>query len=290
MVTSDVQAQDPPGAGTRTLGRHLLEAYRTFGISVGIPGLVCGALLWVLTVLGDSDSGEGWGFLVAWALGILVAVALSFVLHIVIARRRRLGWVHALAVIPLAIAGVWFAGAGSLPGSDLAVPTIVTALAAPAVVGLLTAPGLARRSRWLAAGAAVLLLGLTTVADRAVIGALDLADVRDQAAACSGITLLAPPPGSPWVPRDISCTEGSAQIALRQGSDTDHEVLVMLDPPGSPYFEGEPLVHGSYVTIEGSDLLGVPEEEFVASLEPVTADEFAQRACGVCQVFQNLAG
>jgi hypothetical protein len=290
MVTSDVQAQDPPGAGTRTLGRHLLEAYRTFGISVGIPGLVCGAFLWVLTVLDDSASGEGWGFLVAWVLGILVAVALSFVLHIVIARRRGLGWVHALAVIPLAIAGVWFAGAGSLPGSDLTVPTIVTALAAPAVVGLLTAPGLARRSRWLAAGAAVLLLGLTTVADRAVIGALDLADVRDQAAACPGITLLAPPPGSPWVPRDINCTEGSAQIALRQGYDADDEVLVMLDPPGSPYFEGEPLVHGSYVTIEGSDLLGVPEEEFVASLEPVTADEFARRACGVCQVFQNRAG
>ena len=290
MVTSDAKAEDPPGAETRTLGRHLLEAYRTFGISVGIPGLAFGAFAGVLAVMEDLDSGEGWGFLVAWALGLLVALTLTFVLHIAIARRRRLGWVHALAVIPLAIAGVWFAGAGALPGSDRAIPMIVTALAAPAVVGLLTAPGLARRSRWLAAGAAVLLLGLTTVADRAVLGVLHLADVRDQAAACPEITLLAPPPGSPWVPRDIGCAEGSAQIALRQGHDADHEVLVILDPPGSPFFDGEPLVHGSYVTIEGSDLLGVPEEEFVASLEPVTADEFAQRACGVCQVFQNRAG
>lgn len=290
MVTSDVQAQEPLGAETKTLGRHLLDAYRTFGISVGIPGLACGAFLGVLIVSYDSGSGDGWGYLIAWGLGILVAVALSFVLHIVIARRLRLGWVQALAVIPLAIAGVWFAGAWAWPGSDMALPMIVTALAAPAVVGLLTAPGLARRSRWLAAGAAVLLLGLTTVADRAVIGVLHQAEVRAQAAACPGITLLAPPPGSPWVPRDVLCTEGSAQIALRQGYDADHEVLVMLDPPGSPFFDGEPLVHGSYVTVEYSDLLGVPEEEFVASLVPVTADEFAQRTCGVCQVFQNPVG
>ncbi|GAA4697490.1 hypothetical protein APR04_004475 [Promicromonospora umidemergens] len=290
MVTSDVKAQDPAGGGTRTLGRHLLDAYRAFGISVGIPGLVYGAFLGVLAVIDDSGSGEGWGILVAWFLGLLVALALSFVLHIVIARRLRLGWVHALTVVPLAIAGVWFAGAGAWPGSDRAVPTIVTALAAPAIVGLLTAPGLARRSRWLATGAAVLLLGLTTVADRAVIGVLHHADVRAQAAACPEITLLAPQQDSPWVPREIDCSEGSAQIALRPGYDRDQEVLVILDPPGSPFFEGEPLVHGAYVTVEGSDLLGVPQEEFVASLEPVTVDEFAQRACGVCQLFQHRVG
>jgi hypothetical protein len=290
MVTRDVKAQDPPGAGTRTLGRHLLNAYRAFGISVAIPGLVYGALLGVLAVIDNSSSGEGWGFLIAWGLGLLVALALSLVLHIVAARRLRLGWVHALTVIPLAIAGVWLAGAGAWPGSDQAVPMIVTALAAPAIVGLLTAPGLARRSRWLAAGAAVLLLGLTTMGDRAVIGVLHLADVRAQAAACPEITLLAPPPDSPWVPREIDCYEGSAQIALRQGYDLDQEVLVILDPPGSPFFDGEPLVHGAYVTVEASDLLGTPEEEFVATLEPVTVDEFAQRACGVCQVFGNRVG
>lgn len=288
MVTSDEQAQDPPSALTRTLGRHLLDAYRAFGISVGIPGLVYWAFLGALTLIDDSSSGDGWGILMAWVLGLLVAVVLAFVLHVVVARRLRLGWVHALTVIPLAIAGVWFAGAGTRPGSDLPVPMIVTALAAPAVVGLLTAPGLARRSRWLAAGAAVLLLGLTTVADKTVIGALHLADVRAQVAACPEITLLAPQPGSPWVAREVACFEGSAQIALRQGNGLGQEVLVALDPPGSHFFEGEPLVHGVYVTVEGSDLLGVPEEEFVATLEPVTVDEFAQRACGVCQVFRNL--
>ncbi|MFC4628040.1 hypothetical protein ACFO6V_07340 [Promicromonospora alba] len=44
------------------------------------------------------------------------------------------------------------------------------------------------------------------------------------------------------------------------------------------------------MTVEGSDLLGMPEEEFVASLDPVTADEFARRACGGCQVFQDTSG
>jgi DNA-binding PadR family transcriptional regulator len=51
--------------------------------------------------------------------------------------------------------------------------------------------------------------------------------------------------------------------SLRRGNNPDREVLVHLDPPGSPFYDGEPLVHGSYVTVEGYDLLEMPEEEFV---------------------------
>jgi DNA-binding PadR family transcriptional regulator len=71
--------------------------------------------------------------------------------------------------------------------------------------------------------------------------------------------------------------------SLRRGNNPDREVLVHLDPPGSPFYDGEPLVHGSYVTVEGYDLLEMPEEEFVAAQQPITADGFAQRACGQVQ-------
>lgn len=290
MVTTDEETHDSPGVGNRTLGRHLLTAYRAFGIAVGIPGLAYAALLGVLAVVDENDSGEGWGILIAAVIGLFIALALAFVLHIVVALRLRLGWVHALAVIPLAIAGVLLAGSEWWPGTDWPVWTIATALAAPAVVGLLTARGLARRTRWLATGTAVLLLGLTTVADRATLDLLHLVDVRAAADACPETTLLAPPPDSPWVPREIGCAEGHAQITLRQGNDRDGEVLVFLDPPGTPFFEGAPESHGSYVTFEGADLLGMPEDEFVATLEPVTADEFAQQGSRLSRLFAGPAG
>lgn len=142
----DEETPRPPDVVTMTVGRRLLTAYLAFGIAVGIPGLAYGVLYVVLLAL-DDNAGEGWGLLAAQALGFLVAVIAAFVLHVVVARRLRLGWVQGLAVIPLAITGVVFAGFGWWPGTDQPFWTILTALAAPAVIGLLTVPGLARRAR-----------------------------------------------------------------------------------------------------------------------------------------------
>ncbi|MBE1878254.1 hypothetical protein [Myceligenerans pegani] len=266
MVTID--------ATSRPLGRHLLTAYRAFGIAVAVPALAYAALYGALLVADEFESGEGWGLLIAQVIGAFVALVAAFVLHVVVARRLRLGWVHALAVVPLALAGVLFAGTEWWPGTDLPVWTVVTALAAPAVVGLLTAPGLVRRARWLAAGAAVLLLGLTTVADQAVMDLLQRADVR--AAECPE-TLLVPPPDSPWVPHDLDCAGGGAEISLLRGNDLDDEQILYLTPLGTPFYDGAPEVHGSYVTFEYPELLGMPEGEFVATLEPVTVAELTRR-------------
>jgi hypothetical protein len=274
----------PPDTTSRTLRRHLVDAYRAFGISAGITALAYGAFYGVLLVAGESDSGEGWGLLMAWAIGTLVALVVAFVLHVVVARRLRLGWIHALTVVPLALAGVLLAGSERWPGGDMAAWTFVTALAAPAVVGLLTAPGLAGRARWQAAGAAVLLLGLTTVADQGVMELLQRAEIRAEEASCPE-TLLVPPRDSAWAARDLHCPGGEAQISLAQGNERYGEQILHVAPLGTPHYDGAAEVHGSYVVVEYPDELGMPEDEFIATLEPVTVAEYAQRTSRLSRFF-----
>jgi putative effector of murein hydrolase len=91
-------------------------------------------------------SGEGWGLLIALWIGFLVALGLAFVLHGFLALRLRLGWIHALVVVPLGVAPMLLTLTGQWPDANQWAWTIVTALAAPAVVALLTA-GQVRRAR-----------------------------------------------------------------------------------------------------------------------------------------------
>ncbi|RPF21369.1 hypothetical protein [Myceligenerans xiligouense] len=152
MATIDEATPSPHDVAGRTLGRHLLAAYGAYGVACGIPGTAFVVYLFVV----EGTVVDEWNVLTALAIGFLVAAGVAFLLHVLVARRLRLGWVHALTVIPLALVSTWLTASWPWGWASL-----IAASVAPATIGLLTAPALHGRNRWIAAGGSALLLAVT---------------------------------------------------------------------------------------------------------------------------------